>query len=466
MGKSSRSLSKEFPALVLEWHKTKNPNLSPDSTPPGSRKKVWWVCAADRLHEWEASPKHRTLGQTGCPFCSGRRVCETNSLATQNPELAKEWSCELNKGLTPHDVTTGSQRRVWWKCTIEPNHVWETDVAHRAGGTGCPYCAGRVVCTDNCLATKSPQLAREWSNRNDFTPFDITAGSSKMVWWRCEKNLEHEWRAPPYRRTGDLESGCPFCTGNLTNHTNSLSTTHPDIAEQWHPTENLPLTAEMVTAGTNKEIMWICKSQHTWRAAATTRIKGHGCPYCSGLYASADNSLSSLRPDLMLEWHPTKNEGLDPEAMTRNSHTQAWWRCLANQEHEWLAVVYSRNAGHGCPHCQKSKGEQAIENWLKRHEVQYIPQSRFDGCRLERRLPFDFWLPERKVCIEYDGDHHFKESRWYKQRPELLKTGYPLVERRDSIKTSYCLANNIALLRIPYWELKSIDRILLTYLGA
>lgn len=52
---------------------------------------------------------------------------------------------------------------------------------------------------------------------------------------------------------------------------------------------------------------------------------------------------------LIKEWHPTKNEGLNPELITNGSHKKVWWKCAKG--HEWAAVVYSRYKGRECPYC-------------------------------------------------------------------------------------------------------------------
>ncbi|PEI34730.1 zinc-ribbon domain-containing protein [Bacillus pseudomycoides] len=121
--------------LLSKWNFKKN-HLTPDQITTGSRKKVWWIC--DKGHEWETSVSERTRGY-GCPYCSGQRVAVgENDLATLNPYLAKEWHPYKNGDLTPNDVTKGSHIKVWWVCKI--GHEWESRVANRNNGNGCPHC--------------------------------------------------------------------------------------------------------------------------------------------------------------------------------------------------------------------------------------------------------------------------------------------------------------------------------------
>ncbi|PEI80239.1 hypothetical protein CN636_25260 [Bacillus toyonensis] len=102
----------------------------------GSYTKVWWVC--EKGHEWETKVHNRTKG-SGCPYCTNRKICIDNCLATLNPELAKQWHPTKNGTLTPYDVTRSSSKRVWWKCN--EGHEWETSVNNRAYGSDCLYCS-------------------------------------------------------------------------------------------------------------------------------------------------------------------------------------------------------------------------------------------------------------------------------------------------------------------------------------
>jgi len=76
-----------------------------------------------------------------CPYCAGERVGISNCLATKNPELTKEWHPTKNGDLTSYDVTSGSNKNVWWKCR-ECDHEWKADISNRHGlGRGCPECS-------------------------------------------------------------------------------------------------------------------------------------------------------------------------------------------------------------------------------------------------------------------------------------------------------------------------------------
>jgi len=65
--------------------------------------------------------------------------------------------------------------------------------------------------------------------------------------------------------------------------------------------------------------------------------------------AGPNYNLFVLKPDLVKEWHPTKNSPIKPQEVTPGSGKKIWWIC--SDGHEWQAVVYSRSRGSGCPYC-------------------------------------------------------------------------------------------------------------------
>src|SRR5690606_20103327 len=114
----------------------------------------------------------------GCTYCSGREANHTNSLAALNPELTEHWDYKRNL-ITPHDITIGSVKKVWWVCS-DCKSSYEATVNNRNNGTGCTYCSGLKVNHTNSLFILRPDLAEEWDyEKNTFTPHDVTTGTDK-----------------------------------------------------------------------------------------------------------------------------------------------------------------------------------------------------------------------------------------------------------------------------------------------
>ena len=114
----------------------------------------------------------------------------SNSLSAVHPELVAEWS-DRNLPLTPDSITFGSNKKVWWKGAC--GHEWETSVKARSNGEKCPICSGaRVVTGINDLSTLKPELASEWSDKNEKKPTEVMAFANSKAWWKC-RTCGYEW---------------------------------------------------------------------------------------------------------------------------------------------------------------------------------------------------------------------------------------------------------------------------------
>jgi len=109
--------------------------------------------------------------------------------------------------------------------------------------------------------------------------------------------------------------------------------------------------------------------------------------------------------------------------------------------------------GIGCPKCKTSKGENEIIKYLDLHKIDYIHQKKFDGCKYKTQLPFDFYLPDYNMCIEYDGIQHSEMIEYFGG-----EKAFELRKKKDKIKTKYCREKGIVLERITYSD-NILDRL-------
>ena len=268
--------------------------------------------------------------------------------------LLAQWDIEQNLPLTPDDVTFGSHKRVWWTCPS--GHSWQAMVYTRSEGAGCPYCTGRKALPEqNCLAKQFPMLAVEWDSEKNapLTPKDITPGSHKLIWWRCQNG--HSYRSAVKTRVQG--SGCPYCAGkNVLPEETSLAAEYPTIAKEWDAAKNVPLLPTQVISGTRRKVWWRCPKGHSWRAAVYSRTTlGTGCPVCTGRQALAgENDLATLYPDIAAQWDEEKNGVLHPNNVTAGSNRRVWWKC--EKGHSYRAMIAQRvQRGDGCPYCANRK---------------------------------------------------------------------------------------------------------------
>lgn len=95
-----------------------------------------------------------------------------------------------------------------------------------------------------------------------------------------------------------------------------------------------------------------------------------------------------------------------------------------------------------------SSYEEKIIQILKQSGIKFQREKTFSDLK-GGSFRYDFYLPSRQCIIEVDGQYHWKPIRG---RAALLKQ-----QEHDRIKNSYCLAHNISLYRIPYWEIDKLS---------
>lgn len=332
--KRGHSFADVCPDLAHEAH-----GWDPSLVSAKSNIKQKWKCSNG--HVYEADPAHRCDGR-GCPFCSNKKVLPGfNDLFTTHPGLAKEaynWD--------PTEVVAGSNKKKDWQCSV--GHIWSAQINNRVRGSGCPYCAGRLVKPGfNDLATTRPDLAKQLIDDNGT---GISKSSHKRRTWECE--LGHRWEATVADRSAGY--GCPFCAGQrVLKGFNDLATVRPEIAKQangWNPSE--------VTEFNDVKRSWKCEFGHAWLATTAARSRGTGCPICVNKVIQVGfNDLATTHPEIALQAH-----GWDPRLVTRGSHSERQWECAAG--HLWLAAVKDRVAGYGCPSCASSGYSQLSDGYL------------------------------------------------------------------------------------------------------
>ena len=420
---------KDHQQAAKYWNFDKNnaEGLLFDEITPGSGKKVWWKC--EKGHEWQATVYNVLGNNSGCPYCSGRKAIPgDNDLLTSMPSLANEWNYEKNANILPQDFTPGSGKKVWWKC--EKGHEWQADIHSRAAGAGCPYCAGKKTLRGfNDLATTHPRLLKEWDfeKNGDTSPYDVSFGSEKKVWWKCEKG--HEWQA----MVGDRVRGrnCPYCSRRrVLEGVNTLDVTKPNIAKFWNNERNTDISVTEITEGSGKKVWWKCEKGHEWQATPYNVAKGRGCPFCSNrIVLKGFNDLETLNPDIAKEWNYEKNGELKPSEIIAGSTKIVWWKC--RKGHEWQARVYSRNQNHSCPFCNLYKitsiPEKAIAYYLIQNNIAIEENKQIQG-----KKNVDIYIPSLRIAIEYDGQYwHRSIERDIEKNDICEKAGIKLIRIRE-----------------------------------
>ena len=186
-----------------------------------------------------------------------------------------------------------------------------------------------------------------------------------------------------------------------------------------------------------------CPKGHVFKQKLNDFCNGHGCPHCVGL---ARHSFEYIKEQI-------EKEGfILLETEYKNAKTKMNMIC-PNGHHVYVNWNNFSN-GFRCQKCGRSKGEEAIAKYLDEQKIEYVTQYIFKDCKNVYGLPFDFYIPSLNVCIEYDGEQHFKKGLFNDDDLTYVRT-------HDKQKNNYCFENHIPLIRIPYAKEIQLEDILL-----
>jgi hypothetical protein len=426
-----RSLACVFPTIANDWDICND--FGPDTVSPCSSKEVYWKC----IYGHSLKMQIRSRVSFGCKECNYINTKKERDPMIRLKNIRLEYSQE---NIREFDNISKSANCVWehvGPCCGEI-HRWETSFKKRLDGRDCPFCSRTKCCPCRSIYTLCPNVAREWSENNDFTPDSVSPASRLVVLWKCIK-FGHEIEASINIR---VQSGCTVCNNRKVNSTNSISLL-TDIMKYWDYSKNT-LNPEKLKVGSVKKVYWICSKGHSdYRKINAFIIRGK-CSYCTGMKLSGEKCLKTTHPKLCKEWSSLNILG--PENYSQGSAKKVYWICPKGHS-DYFSIINSRTQHKsGCPKCNASKGELMIEKILIKNDINYISEKRI-SCN-NKSLRFDFYLSNYHVAIEFDGEQHFKPVKVFGG-----ESGLNLAKLNDSYKDMYCRDNGISLLRIYYLDM-------------
>lgn len=257
---------------------------------------------------------------------------------------------------------------------------------------------------------------------------DIYINARTPILHRC-KECGYEWNISPDNVLHGY--GCPRCAGVM------KYTTDDFVQALLKVNDKIKVIGKYVNANTKIKCKCLIDNCE-WDAIPRTLLKGHGCPLCAG---NKKKTHDEYVHDVMII-----NSDIEVVGKYISADDAILHRCKKDG-FEWFAKPNNILGGKGCPKCCSSVGERFVASYLKNNHISFIEQYTFDECRNIKLLPFDFYLPDYNACIEYDGIQHFEPRDYFGGQ-----SAFEEIVKHDSIKTNYCLLNNIQLIRIRYDE--------------
>lgn len=408
----------------------------------GCSDKLAYVCPKHRDNgiqyiDWA----HFSRGQ-GCRYCGkeNKKSGRQRGLEDYNAKELTE-----SKGMEFVKITReSSQLYIYYIC---PKHrevgVQKTLLASmRKKKVGCPYCVGRNKTTESFrveLFNLNPNICVRGEYVDAATPIECECLIDGEIWYPTPNALLCGQGCP---KCGRIASNLARTKPNDTFVT-QLSIINPDI---------LPLE-EYVNVKLHMLVM--CKKcGHKWKATPDGLLQGYRCPECLKRESHDRQAKSN---DQFLKELAKVNPTLKPLEPYYNDRTKIKVKCLIHTYIWSVAPNKILRRSTGCPKCSMYANEQKIATFFEDMGYRITPQKRFKDCKDKNTLPFDIYIKELHLLIEYQGEQHYEPiPRGHMSDEEALEQ-LRITQYHDKIKFEYCQKKNIPLICIPYWENDNID---------
>lgn len=344
--------------------------------------------------------------------------------------------------LTPKEEYKSVTQKLKYICKKHKDKgVLEISYSKLINGRGCTHC-GRERTVKARTKPFNYDEAIELCSNLDFEFVDIKRENSILyIYFICNKHRELGIQK---MRKGNMKrgiKGCQYCKGNLPEWY-----VKQKIAEEY---PYIKIVGEYINMSTSTDC-YCEKHNIRWKTAPQNIFYGHGCIECGKEKVSAWHTMSQeefesiiakVNPDIEVI---SEYKGMGYDVTVKCKKCGYIWT---------LNAASLKLNGTRCKKCSYTyKGEDKIIEVLQSLNCNFIHQYKIDDCRDKRPLPFDFYLPDYNMCIEFDGQQHFE--------PKFGNESFIQTQKHDKIKDEYCKSHNIKLLRIPYWESSDIEQII------
>lgn len=375
------------------------------------------------------APPNKKRG-TGCPKCAGHHRTKKDLIEQAKAVHGERYDYSKTVFLNsaePFDVYCPEHDKYW-------TTTWHS---HITVGHGCQKCGAERPFDLKAFLDRASTLHR---GKYDYSQVTSWNGWHISIPIKCRIHEAVFWQRPSVHI--HHQAGCPRCSAKArglasrdrtSDFIRKATAIHGD-------SYNYSLTEYRAD---NEEVKVICRVHGVFSQRADHHKTGAGCASCHFESMKKERSFTfsdflKLAEDLHLHRYEYDEDSW------KGYRGKLRIRC---PNHGWfLQTAMGHAQGSGCPSCQESRGEREVAHFLKKRSIFFERQKKFGGCVDIRSLPFDFYIPELDLLIEYDGEQHFLE----RETGIFTKEAIIGIKRRDKIKTDFCLKAGKKLVRIRF----------------
>lgn len=373
----------------------------------------------------------------------------TKKLSNDEAKLVVNESCiKHNLQVCEKFNYNGIQTNITVKCNICLYQFNRKFFSFKYDDLGCPECNEKTPYSKYNIETRIYNKRPVSESRIVLKklPDDYKSGNKTKLNLLC-LTCSHSWNSTSINSFCSKFYGCPLCNKRI-RYTDD---TVPIIFKSSESMNSniIVLDSSNIENNESKINVKCSLCNHTWYKGIRHLVAGRsGCPVCAKNYKfTKDNVISRIYSEK--DPNQTNIIVLEiPEEPSWNTYLNLKCTICDNCWDTTTLSSYIYN-DIKCKNCttNKSVAVLQIEELLYKNNIRFISEYRFNLCRNIKPLPFDFYLYDYNICIEYDGRQHFEIIEHWGGESSLEYT-----KKNDSIKTQYCIENNIRLIRISYKE--------------
>ena len=393
-------------------------------------------------------------------------------------DLLDRWDYELNL-CSPHDVTYGSSRKIYYfKCE---EHLWHDSTGIKLSSITCNE--SNIICKQ-CASFAQwvvdnynvEYLNKIWNNDlNQKSPWEIAAKSRCDIFLNCTK-VEHHigYKTTPARFTNGQKE-CGFCRSLQVHPLDSFAAYNINkygedfLSKYWDYQKNT--VDPWKISAKNGNYIWLkcvnANYHESYKVKANDFSNGKSkCPYCRGLKVHMLDSVGYKHPQIIDIWSD-KNE-LSPYNYSIGTGQKALFKCENGLHDDYFRQIREViNSEFHCPDCTRLRKESRIEEKTRTYlneNLHYNVNHEY-SCSITAinpstgyKLPYDneIILPNgQHLIIEVHGKQHFAATTFTllsaKKDGKTVDAIIKEQQERDMIKKQYVLSlNNYHFLELPY----------------
>lgn len=476
-------------SLNKYWNWGEN-NVNPYLINKKSNIKIKIYCQEKEYHNndggYEITP-YRFYKGSRCGYCYNSKVHPKDSFAQWGIDtfgedfLEKYWSGK-NK-INPWEIKPQSAKKIWLLCQEKDYHNdyggYKITADAFYYGNKCSYCGKHKTHPKDSFGQwlideyGDNAIERYWSPKNKSNPFEISPKSKVEIWLLCqEKDYHNDFGG--YKTTPDSFSRhrrCPYCVSKKVHPKDSfgqwlIDEFGNDAIDKYWSFKNKLNPFEISKLTPTKKIWILCqdKDYHNdyggYETTPNLFYHNHRCPYCRSLKIHYRDSFGALYPEKAKYWNYEKNKK-SPYEVAQHSHTKYKFICenCGDEFEKDLHSLNASNVGVLCERCNGSELEKKTKDILVKYNISYKTQIKYRELLGlgNGNLSYDFYLPDYNLLIECQGEQHERFIRGFHETEESFEKQL----EHDRRKREYAKKNNIDLLEIWYYDMDSIEEILI-----